>query len=273
MNLRRRSSLALALGLLVTSSTVFADPPPPPPPPAAPQGEPQPPAKHETPREQAAAVVPQPTPPPSAVPAPTPEEIRRRRVTVTVDSTREGTVLERRTSVKEELGAVVVIPFRAVDSTWEQVCVAPCEVDLDRFSSYRVSSQNGVSSSRAFTLPQRIDALQLHVDAGDLLAHRIGQTLTVGGVSAMIVGGCLLAAASSFSHPNDARIAGGITGGLGVAATAVGVPLTFGTVSHVDVDGSREIARVYNQRGYSVPFLPDIKLSKTFTLTQRGIVF
>jgi hypothetical protein len=86
------------------------------------------------------------------------------------------------------------------------------------------------------------------------------------------VGASLLVAAPDFRHPNDARIAGGVTGGTGVAFAAVGIPLTIGTDSHLQGD-NREIARVYNERGYKVPFLPDIKLSKTVTLTQRGIVF
>jgi hypothetical protein len=231
------------------------------------------PAKHETPRDISAAIVPQPTPPPSAIPAQTPEEIRHRRLTVRVDSTRPNTVVERRTSVKEEVGAFVVIPFRAVDSTWEQICVTPCEVDLDRFSTYRVSPQNGISGSHPFTLPQRVDALHLHIDSGSLVAHRIGQAMTVLGFTSMIVGGSLLLAAHDFKTPSDARIAGGITGGTGVALAAIGIPLTFSTESRIDRDKDHQIVKVFNERGYAVPFLPDIKLSKSMTLTQRGIAF
>jgi hypothetical protein len=234
---------------------------------------PAPAAKHETPHEISAAVVPQPTPLPSAIPAQTPEEIRHRRLTVRVDSTRPNTVVERRTSVKEEVGAFVVIPFRAVDSTWEQICVTPCEVDLDRFSTYRVSPQNGISGSHPFTLPQRVDALHLQIDSGSLVAHRIGQAMTVLGFTSMIVGGSLLLAAHEFKAPSDARIAGGIVGGTGVALAAIGIPLTFTTESRIDRDRDHQISKVYNERGYAIPFLPDIKLSKGLTLTQRGIAF
>jgi hypothetical protein len=232
-----------------------------------------PPAKHETAHPLSAAIVPQPTPPPSAIPAPTPEEIRQRRVTVRFDSTRPDTVVERRTSVKEEVGAFLVLPFRTTDATWEQICVTPCEADLDRFSTYRISPQNKVSGSHPFTLPQRTDALHLNVDSGSLIAHRTGQALSVIGISAVIVGASLLLAASDFKHPNDARIAGGVTGGAGVALGAVGIPLSIGTESHVRTEADHEIASVYGNRGYKVPFLPDIKLSKTVTLTQRGFVF
>jgi hypothetical protein len=141
--------------------------------------------------------------------------------------------------------------------------VTPCEVDLDRFSTYRISPQNKVSGSHTFTLPQRVDTLHLTVDSGSLLAHRSGQTMSVIGISAMIVGASLLAAATDFRHPNDARVAGGITGGAGVALAAVGIPLALTTESHVGSDTEREIAKVYNDRGYAVPFLPDIKLSKS----------
>lgn len=273
MRLRMPGSIAAAILLTLVASSAKADPMTPPPPSAAQPTEPPAPAKHETPHELAAATVPQPTPPPSAVPAPSPEEIRRRRVTVRIDSTRPDTVIERRTSVKEEIGAFIVIPFRATDATWEQVCVTPCEVDLDRFSTYRVSPQNKVSGSHVFTLPQRTDALHLTVDSGSLLAHRAGQTLSVFGISAILVGASLLVAAPDFRHPNDARIAGGITGGAGVVLAAVGIPLALATTSRVGSESNREIAKIYNNHGYALPFLPEIRLSKGLTLTQRGFVF
>jgi hypothetical protein len=265
-----RSSVVASLFVssLSFSSSAKADPAPDRP---APPTEP-PVATHESTTARSAAAVPQTAPAPSPVPAPTPDEIRRRRVTAGFDSTRPDTVVERRVTVKEEVGALIVLPFRATDSTWEQVCVTPCRADLDRFSTYRVRAQNGVSSSRPFTLPQGADALHLRVDAGSLLAHRIGQGMTVIGISAAIVGAGLLVAAGDFRHPDDARIAGGVTGGAGIALTAVGIPLTLGTDSHVRSD-EREVARVYGERGYKLPFLPDIKLSKSLTLTQRGIVF
>jgi hypothetical protein len=279
MNLCRPSSVAATILFSLMASTARGDPTPSPAGPApspagaAQPGEPPAPAKHETAHELSAATVPQPTPAPSAVPAPTPEEIRHRRVTVRIDSTRLDTVVERRTSVKEESGTFVVLPFRATDATWEQVCVTPCEVDLDRFSTYRISPQNKVSGSHVFTLPQRVDSLHLTVDSGSLLAHRIGQTLSVFGISAILVGVSLLVAAPDFRHPSDVRIAGGITGGAGIVLAAVGIPLALSTTSRVAGDDNREIAKVYNNHGYAIPFLPDVKLSKSVTLTQRGLVF
>jgi hypothetical protein len=53
----------------------------------------------------------------------------------------------------------------------------------------------------------------------------------------------------------------------------VGIPLALSTTSRVGSEENREIAKVYNNHGYAIPFLPDIKLSKSVTLTQRGLVF
>ena len=266
-----RASAAVAVLVSLIAPAAQADQPAAP---ATPPGEPPPPVKHETPHEMAVPVVPQPTPPPSAVPAPTPEELRRRRVTVRIDSTRPNNVFERRVSVKESTGAFVVLPYRDTESTWEQVCVTPCEVDLDRFSTYRVRAQNHVSASRDFTLPQKRDALHLNIDSGSLLAHRAGQSMSVVGITALVVGVSLLATAENFRHPNDARIAGGATGGAGLALAAIGIPLAYMTTSKVSGDDDqREIAKVYNNHGFALPLLPDIKLTKTMTLTQRGIIF
>ena len=260
-----RGGIAVALALSLASSSAMAQPP------AATGAPPEPPAA--TKREPRRRPFPQIAPSASPVPAPTADEIRKRRVNVRIDSSRPSAVVERRMSVKEEIGAFLVLPFRSTDSTWEQICVTPCEVDLDRFSTYRVSAQNHISRSYPFTLPPKADALHLNVDARSLLAHRAGQTLSVVGVAAIIVGGSLLVAASDFRHPNDARIAGGVTGGAGIALAAVGIPLAYATVSHVATDDGREVAKICNNHGYELPFLPNIKLSKTMTLTQRGITF
>lgn len=268
----RPSCMVAAILVTAAGSSARADPAPSAVVAAQPT-DPLPPAKHETRRELSAATVPQPVPAPSAVPGPTPEELRHRRMTVRIDSTRPDTVVERRTSVKEEIGAFIVIPFHATDATWEQVCVTPCDVDLDRFSTYRISPQNKVSGSHVFTLPQQVDALHLTIDSGSLLAHRLGQTLSVFGLSAIVVGVSLLVAAPDFRQPSDARIAGGITGGTGAVLAAVGIPLALLTTSRVGSDVNHEIAKVYSNHGYAIPFVPDIKLSQTVTLTQRGLIF
>jgi hypothetical protein len=265
-----KSSTLVALILsLAAAAPARADQPPP----AAPAATTATSADAVPKHESASVAVPQASPQVSPVPAPTPEEIRRRRVNVTIDSSRPNAVVERRVSVKEQLGAFIVVPFRATDSTWEQVCVTPCTVDLDRFSTYRIDAQNGTAGSSSFTLPQRSDALRLNVDARSLVVHRAGRTMSVAGIAAVIVGGSLLVAASSFRHPSDARVAGAATGGAGIALAAVGIPLSLATMSRVTTDDGREVSKVYGNHGYALPFLPDIKLSRGMTLTQRGIIF
>lgn len=219
------------------------------------------------------ATVPQAAPSPSAVPTPTPEELMHRRIVVDIESTRRNAVLERRVSVKEEVATFVVLPYKSTEATWEQVCVSPCSVDLDRFSTYRVAAQNGVSGSRAFTLPPGSDALHLKLDAGSLAVHRIGGVVATLGVTALIIGGGLLVVASDFRHPDDARLAGAVTGGAGLLFAAVGIPLGLATRTKVLSQVEGPLANVYWYQGHRVPFLPEVDLGHGYTLTQHGIVF
>jgi hypothetical protein len=177
--------------------------------------------------------VPQTAPAPSPVPAPTPEEIRHRRVVVDVESTQPSAVLERRVSVTESEGSYFFLPFGSRSSIWEEVCVTPCQVDLDRFSTYRVSARGGISGSRSFSLPQQSDQLSLKIDAGNLLAHRAGAALSGAGLAAVIVGVALVAGEGIFTDESKARTAGFITGGAGLVVLAVGIPLALLTTTTV----------------------------------------
>lgn len=227
----RSTSLAL-LPILLVTSPAFAQ--------SAPPSEPPP---HPATAATAPAAVPQPTPAPSPVPAPTPAELQQRRVAVDVESTQPDAILERRVSVKESMGAFIILPMRSTEDTWEQVCVAPCNgVELDRYSSYRIAAANHISSSGRFTLPQGSNALHLKVDAGSLTAHRAGQALGAVGLAAMIVGVSLLIAAPSFHHEDDARLAGWITGGGGLVALGIGIPLALLTHTRVSSADGRSLA-------------------------------
>jgi hypothetical protein len=173
------------------------------------------------------------------VPAPTPEEARHRRVPVDIDATAPSAVLQRRVSLTESDGVYFFAPFRSTSSIWEDVCVSPCQVDLDRFSTYRVSARNGISPSRAFTLPQSAETLQLKVDAGNLLAHRAGKAVTALGLAATIVGVALIAGKGIFTDETRAEDAGFITGGAGLLFMAVGLPLTIATQTIVTSGGTK----------------------------------
>jgi hypothetical protein len=228
------------------------------------------------PPEQSPALTPQAAPLQSAVPAPSAEEIRFRRVMVRLDSDKPDTVIERRVSVKEETGAFIVLPYRTVGAIWEPVCVTPCQVSLDRYSTYRVSGQNGVTQSHPFTLPQGVDALALHVDAGSAASHRTGLFLSGLGLVAAVVGASLVIDAQSLTipaHQRETRDAGLGTGGAGIVGLAVGIPLAIGTLTHLRSDSGQKVSNVTPEGGHKLPFLPDIKIGKAVTLTQRGFVF
>lgn len=167
--------------------------------------------------------------------------MRHRRLPVDIESTRPGAVVERRVSVTESDGAYFFLPYRSTSAIWEQVCVTPCQIDVDRFSSYRVSARNGISPSRSFTLPQSSDALQLKIDAGNLLAHRVGKVMAAAGMAAAIVGVALVAGKGIFTDETRAEDAGFITGGAGLLVMAVGIPLSILTATSV-TDGPNKIA-------------------------------
>ncbi len=175
--------------------------------------------------------------------------MRHRRVGVDIEATKPSAVVERRVSLTESDGAYFFLPYRSTSSIWEQVCVTPCQVDLDRFSTYRVAARNQVSSSHSFTLPQSSDALQLKVDAGDLLGHRVGVVMSTAGLAAIVVGAALVAGEGIFTDETKARDAGYITGGAGLVVLAVGIPIAILTATHVSA-GDSKLAQMADPRGF-----------------------
>ncbi|HEY4014060.1 MAG TPA: hypothetical protein VGM06_12030 [Polyangiaceae bacterium] len=181
----------------------------------------------------AQAAVSQTAPAPSPVPAPTPQEIRERRVRTEIDSAMPGTVVERRISLSESGGAYFFLPFRSTESTWEQVCVTPCSVDLDKYSTYRVGKVNGVLASRSFTLPQGLDRLSIKIEPGSALANHIAVSASAIGLTALIVGGALVGAQKLFGDEDAARTAGFITAGAGIILLGVGIPVAILTKTKI----------------------------------------
>ncbi len=177
----------------------------------------------------------------SPVPAPSPDEIRHRRVTVDIDSTRAGTVVERRISLSETGGAYFFLPYHSTESTWEQVCVTPCSVDLDRFSTYRVGKVNGNLASRSFTLPQMADRFQLKIEPGSALGNRVGASASAIGLVGLIVGAGLIGGQKLFTDESAARTAGFISGAAGLVLLGVGSPVALLTQTKV-LGGSQRVA-------------------------------
>lgn len=158
---------------------------------------------------------------------------------VDVTSTKTPTLLEERVFVEESEGTALFMPTDSRTARWEQVCIAPCSVDLDRYAAYRIGDLRGVPGSRTFTLPQGTDTTTLQVQAGDRMWHRLGKAMTGVGLAALIVGVSLVAAEHLFSDEDQARNAGFITGGAGIVVLGVGIALSIATSTHVYSSGTR----------------------------------
>ncbi len=161
--------------------------------------------------------------------------MHEQRVPTTVDSgTEKHAILERKVSTEETYGRFAfVLPVVGETQKWEQVCVAPCRVDLDRSSSYRVARANNVPSTRPFTLPPESQNLQLQIEPGNLFMHRVATRLIAAGTAAAIVGGALITTAAQFKEEDDVRLGGIITGAAGIVLLAVGIPLAIANQTHV----------------------------------------
>lgn len=210
-------TLSLALSSIAFGQEVPVPPPPPPPPPSAP------------------APAPPPPPPPPHVD----------RVSVTVESTKpeKNVVVERRIKTDEMYGRTLfVVPQHSEVQTWEQVCVAPCKVDLDRASTYRVGRENGVTTSGQFTLPPGGESVKLEVQPGSFWWHAIATQFIALGTASGIVGGALITTASTWDDKKDekhVRTAGIITSAIGIVLVGVGIPLAILTQTHVRANDKR----------------------------------
>ena len=163
-----------------------------------------------------------------------------RDVSTTVDSGSKNAILERQVATHDTAGHVAIaLPLYTHTEVWEQVCVAPCKVDLNRHSSYRVAMANGVPGTRTFTLTPNKEQIDLRVRPGNLPAYAVGGAATGIGTAALITGAVLLTVAGKFEDESDIRVAGAITGGVGLALLAVGIPLLILNQTHVYADGRK----------------------------------
>jgi hypothetical protein len=120
--------------------------------------------------------------------------------------------------------------------TWEQVCVAPCRVDLDRASTYRVGRENHVTRSGQFTLPPGAEQVKLEVQPGNFWWHGVSTQLIALGTAGAITGGALITTAHTWDSKSDekhVRNAGIITGAVGLGLIAIGIPIAILTQTHV----------------------------------------
>ena len=244
--------LTLALG----ASTAFAQqaPPTPPLPPASetpPAPPPSPPTRDDAPPPRAhgphhegwhPGAMPHDANHAGVAPLIAREEARQEeeRVITTVTSGSKNAILERQVATTESFGHVAIaLPIHMHTESWQQVCVAPCKVDLSRASSYRVSASNGVPGTGSFTLTPNKSQLDLQVRPGNMARYATGGLLTGLGIGAFVTGAVLFTVAGKFEDESNIRIAGAITGGAGLVLMAVGIPLLVLNQTHVYADGTK----------------------------------
>ncbi|HEY2517946.1 MAG TPA: hypothetical protein VGI39_44050 [Polyangiaceae bacterium] len=148
---------------------------------------------------------------------------------VTIDSTRKATVLEKLASAQDQ--RIFDIPILSYEQgTWSPLCVTPCHVRVDLNAVYRVGPQNGVTTSRPFTLPPEVAAL--HVNAGSNSMRLWANGLLVGGSAAVVSG------LSTVFATNDATTqhVGFAVGGAGLLGVVVGIPLLIFSATHLRFD-------------------------------------
>ena len=182
-----------------------------------------------------------------AMQGPSHEEMRlgmaQKVVTVTVDSGAKNAILERKVLSQEGFGHVAIaLPFHTNMETWEQICVAPCKVELFRASSYRVATGNGMPGTKSFTLAPNRETLDLRVKPGNFGAFATGGVLTGVGIGALVTGAVLVTVAGKFKDESEVRTVGAVTGAAGLVLMAIGIPLMILNQTHV-YDGSQQLAR------------------------------
>jgi hypothetical protein len=137
---------------------------------------------------------------------------------VMIESTRAGTVVERRANHIRGWSLTVPFPAYATSEQWEPVCVVPCAMPLDRNAIYKIDGV-GVAPSASFVLPRGPDPLKLRVNAASRLWHDVGVGATVIGVITVIVAGTIAASASTTKQAENTLLFGGAPG---VAVTGIG---------------------------------------------------
>jgi hypothetical protein len=150
---------------------------------------------------------------------------------VLIESTRAGTVVERRANHIKGWSLTLPFPAYVTSEQWEPVCVAPCAMHLDRNAIYKIDGV-GVAPSSAFVLPRGPDPLQLRVKAASKLWHDTGVGATVIGVVTVIIAGTIAASASTAKQAEDTLL---FVAAPGLAVTTIGAVLWGVNQSNVKI--------------------------------------
>jgi hypothetical protein len=138
---------------------------------------------------------------------------------VTIDSTRGATVVEKLSSTQDQ--HYMDVPMFPVyeQPTWSVLCVTPCRAKVDLNGVYRVGPENGATMSSSFTLPPSVGAL--HVSAGSSGVRGLARVLLVAGSLGAAAGAATVFASSDTSTQRT----GFALGGAGLLGVAIGIPL------------------------------------------------
>jgi hypothetical protein len=154
-------------------------------------------------------------------------------VEVTIDSTREGTVLERRAN-RVRGWTYTVPPSYSATEQWETVCVAPCRIHVDPNTVFHVGGGQ-VSPSNQFVLPTGPGPHVVHVHAGPQFWYT-ASLISIGvGLVISTFGGVVVLNAPDGPTATEARQAG-----LGIMGTGAVVALA-GLVGWLVSDSSVEV--------------------------------
>ena len=133
-------------------------------------------------------------------------------------------------------------------ASYQTVCVAPCQADVDANATYQIAG-DGVTPSSTFSMPAPPNGgpLHLRVHGGSLGARVGGVWLLIGGITLAVTGGMFagtFAALSSNDTDTTGWIVGGlVTAGIGAVMTVIGIPLVSGSGTSVVTDQNVPLAK------------------------------
>jgi hypothetical protein len=167
-------------------------------------------------------------------------------VSVTLSADDSRATIERRVGTTSYAGLPLADASFGSIAQWEQACVAPCELQLDKRYSYRVAG-DGLVPSDSFTLPRDRDHLKLDAKMGSSYGRLGGIGLTVMGAGGVLLGGAAVVLTPIFASQDvgsgtfrTGLLAGGVSVlSLGALAVGAGIFLwaTNGTTIRPENDG------------------------------------
>jgi len=199
---------------------------------------------------QWSALAPQVQQPPPAVTAPMNVTTPTGPTThVAIDADRPGVTLLRVTGLGMVQAATSYGTAFGSFMSYQPVCVAPCEANVEAGAMYRVGG-DGVTPTSTFSLPAPAPGrpLLLHVHAGSAGARIGGLWLVITGITFAVTGGTLAGVFAALQNDADSNtgpwIAGGlVTAGVGVVMTALGIWLVSESGTSVVTDQGIPVAK------------------------------